>query len=178
MAVTIDWLVSSVVDGSHGGRDRGVDSVVGNGVGNHGGSVDSVGNNRGSVDSVSHNRGGVVSWGNLEIRGISILVTGFVIRGPGYRHGCCDASEGEFIYLDNGSWLVGWGRLVVGWSRGWDIRLGLGVGSGSLVGDLSNIAVISVGGVGHLLDPAVGKSHSVGTLDVAGTIGGLLGVEV
>jgi len=134
VAVTIDWLVSSVVDGSNGGRDRGVDSVVGNGVGNHGGSVDSVGNNR----------GGVVSWGNL----------------------------------DNGSWLVGWGRLVVSWSRGWDIRLGLGVGSGSLVGDLSNIAVISVGGVGHLLDPAVGKSHSVGALDVAGTIGGLLGVEV
>ena len=83
VAVTIDWLVSSVVDGSNGGRDRGVDSVVGNGVGNHGGSVDSVGNHGGSVDSVSHNRGGVVSWGNLEIRGISILVTGFVIRGLG-----------------------------------------------------------------------------------------------
>ena len=25
MAVTIDWLVSSVVDGSHSGRDRGVE---------------------------------------------------------------------------------------------------------------------------------------------------------
>ena len=76
VAVSVDWLVGSVVDGSNGGRDRGVDSVVGNGVGNHGGSVDSVGNNRGGVDGMSHNRGSVVSWGNLEIRGISILVTG------------------------------------------------------------------------------------------------------
>ena len=65
--------------------------------------------------------------------------------------------------------MVSRGRLV-GWL--------LGVDSSSLVGDLSNIAVISVGSVGHLLDPAVGESHSVGTLDIAGTIGGLLGVEV
>jgi len=110
-----------------------------------------MGNHGGSVDSVGNDWGSVGNnWGSV-------------------------VSWGN---LDNGSWLVGGGRLVVSWSGGWDIRLGLGVGSGSLVGDLSNIAVISVGGVGHLLDPAVGKSHSVGALDVAGTIGGLLSVEV
>ena len=34
MAVTVDWLVGSVVDGSHGGGHRGVqDGGVGHGVG-------------------------------------------------------------------------------------------------------------------------------------------------
>jgi hypothetical protein len=151
VAVTIDWLVSSVVHWSHGGRHRGVDSVMGN----NWGSVDSVmGNNWGSVDSMSNNWGSVVSWGN---------------------HGSSVVSGSN---LDNGSWGISWGGLVVGRGGGRRIRLGLGVDSSSLVGHLSNIAVISVGSVGHLLDPAVGESHSVGTLDIAGTVGGLLRVEV
>ena len=66
---------------------------------------------------------------------------------------------------------------MVSWS--WSgIRLGLGVDSGSLVGHISDISVISVGDVLDVLDPAIGKSHGVSTLDIAGTIGGLLGVEV
>ena len=48
----------------------------------------------------------------------------------------------------------GVGRLVV--SGGGSIRLGLGVDSGSLVGHISNISVISVGGVLDVLDPDVG----------------------
>jgi len=144
VAVTIDWLVSSVVHGSHGGGHRGVDSVVGNGVSNNWSSVVSRCNNWGSVVSRCNNWGSVVSRSNL----------------------------------DNGSCLVGWGWLVVSWGRGGRVRLGLGVDSSSLVSHLSNIAVIAVGGVGHLLDPAVGKSHSVGALDIAGTVGGLLSVEV
>ena len=44
---------------------------------------------------------------------------------------------------------------MVGWS--WSgIRLGLGVDSGSLVGHISDISVISVGGVLDVLDPDVG----------------------
>merc|ERR1712018_588875 len=61
---------------------------------------------------------------------------------------------------------------------GWSIRLGLRVDSGSLVGHISNISVISVGDVLDVLDSAIGKSHGVSTLDIAGTIGGLLSIEV
>jgi len=67
---------------------------------------------------------------------------------------------------------------VVSWGRGRRIRLGLGVHGSSLVGHLSNIAVIAVGGVGHVLDPAVGKSNRVRSGHVAGTIGLLLALEV
>jgi len=67
---------------------------------------------------------------------------------------------------------------MVSWSWSWDIWLGLGVDSGSLVGDISDITVISVGDVLDVLDSAVGKSHGVSTLDIAGTIGSLLSVEV
>jgi len=54
----------------------------------------------------------------------------------------------------------------------------LGVDSGALVGHIGDEAVITVGGVLHMLDPAVGKSHRVGTGNVGGTIGALLGLEV
>merc|ERR1719436_599428 len=107
-------------------------------------------NNWGSVDSMGNHRGSMGNnWGS-------------VVSGSN---------------LDNGSWLVGGsrGRLV---GRGWFVSWLLGVDSGSLVGHLSNIAVISVGSVSDLLDPAVGESHGVGTLDIAGTIGGLLSIEV
>jgi len=67
---------------------------------------------------------------------------------------------------------------VVSWSWSWGIRLGLWVDSGSLVGHISDISVISVGDVLDVLDSAIGKSHGVSTLDIAGTIGGLLSIEV
>ena len=60
MAVTVDWLVGSVVDGSHGGGHRGVD-----GVSNNRGGVVGGGNDRGGVDGVSNNGGGVVGGSNL-----------------------------------------------------------------------------------------------------------------
>merc|ERR1719264_674900 len=119
-----------------------------------GSNLDDGSNNGGSMVSRSHNRGSMVSWSN---NGGSMV---------------------SWSNLDDGSCLVGWGWLVVSRGRGRRIRLGLGVHGSSLVSHLSNIAVIAVGGVGHLLDPAVGKSHSVGSLDIAGTVGGLLSVEV
>ena len=48
------------------------------------------------------------------------------------------------------SWVV---------SGGGSVRLGLGVDSGSLVGHISNISVISVGGVLDVLDPDVGVNY-------------------
>ena len=55
---------------------------------------------------------------------------------------------------------------------------GLGVDSGALVGHISDIAVIAVGGVLDVLDAAVGESHGVGALGVTRAVRGLLGVEV
>jgi len=63
-------------------------------------------------------------------------------------------------------------------SRGGLVSRLLRVHSGSLVGHIGNIAVISVGGVLDVLDPAVGKSNRVRSGHVAGTIGLLLALEV
>jgi len=63
-------------------------------------------------------------------------------------------------------------------SGGWLVSRLLRVDSGSLVSHISHIAVISVGGVLDVLDPAVGKSHRVRSGNVAGTIGLLLALEV
>ena len=71
--------------------------------------------------------------------------------------------------------MVGGGGLV---GRGGSVGLGLGVDSGALVGDISHVSVVSVGGVLHVLDSAIGKSNGVRSLDIAGTIGSLLSVEV
>ena len=77
--------------------------------------------------------------------------------------------------------MVGWGRGVDwGWlvGRGWVVWLGLWVLGSSLVGDISDKSVISVGGVLDSLDSAIGKSNSVRSLDIAVSIVGLLLVEV
>ena len=63
-------------------------------------------------------------------------------------------------------------------SRGWLVSWLLRVDSGSLVGNVGNIAVIAVGGVGHVLDSSIGQSHGVRPGHVAGTIGLLLTLEV
>ena len=55
---------------------------------------------------------------------------------------------------------------------------GLGVDSGALVSHVGDETVISVGGVLHVLDSAVGKSDRVGSGHVAGAIRSLLGLEV
>ena len=67
---------------------------------------------------------------------------------------------------------------MVGWGRGGGIGLGLGVDSSSLVSHISNVSIISIGGVGDTLDSTIGKSNRVGALGIAGTIRSFLGVEV
>ena len=77
--------------------------------------------------------------------------------------------------------MVGWGRGVDrGWlvCRSWVVWLGLWVLGSSLIGDISDKSVISVGGVLDSLDSAIGKSNSVRSLDIAVSIVGLLLVEV
>jgi len=54
----------------------------------------------------------------------------------------------------------------------------LRVDSSALISHISDESVIAVGGVLHMLDPAVGKSNRVRSGNVGGTIGGLLGLEV
>ena len=76
---------------------------------------------------------------------------------------------------NEGLGVVGWGRLV---SWGGSVWLGLWVDSGSLIGDISDISVISVGGVFHVLDSAIGKSNGVRSLSGSSTIRSLLSVEV
>ena len=61
--------------------------------------------------------------------------------------------------------------------RSWGIGLDLRVGSNTLIGDLSNITVVVVSGVLHMLDPAVGKGNRVGAQDITVGISRLSSVE-
>jgi hypothetical protein len=69
----------------------------------------------------------------------------------------------------------GWWRWGIG-GRG--VRLDLRVGSNTLIGDISNKAVVVVSGVPHMLDPAVGKGNWVGPNDITDSISRLGSVEV
>jgi len=126
--------------------------------GGHGSVGHGVSKDRG-VHSVGHD-GSVVSDDRGGVDGVSN-------NGSGVD-GVSDRGVGG-----SGSGVVsgGGGGLVAGSGS-------LGVDSSSLVGHISDIAVIAVGRVGNLLDSAVRKGNGVRSLDIAGTIGGLLGVEV
>jgi len=66
---------------------------------------------------------------------------------------------------------------VISWGGGGLVNGLLGVDSGSLISDIGDESVISVGGVLDVLDSAIGKSNGVRSGNVAGTIGSLLSVE-
>merc|ERR1719515_116140 len=108
MAISIDWLVGTIVNWGNSGRHWG--------VGNWG--MDSVGNgNWSSMDSMGNwvgNNWGMISWGSMGNHWSSIS----------------------------------WGSMGNNWSSFW-------VGSSALIGDISNISIISIGGVGHSLDSAI-----------------------
>ena len=77
--------------------------------------------------------------------------------------------------------MVSWGRGIDrGWlvSWGWVVWLGLWVLGSSLIGDISDKSIISIGGVLDSLDSAIGKSNRVRSLDIAVSIVGFLLVEV
>merc|ERR1712018_562125 len=73
--------------------------------------------------------------------------------------------------------MISWSSMGNNWSSLVSWSWSLWVGSSSLIGDISNISIISIGGVGHGLDSAIGKNNSVGSLDIAGTIRGFLSIE-
>jgi len=132
--------------------------VDGGNSGGHGSVGHSVSNDRG-VHSVGHD-GSVVSDDRGGVDGVS------------------NNGSGVNSVSDRGVGGSGSG-VVSGGGGGLVARSGsLGVDSGSLVGHISDIAVIAVGRVGNLLDSAVRKGNGVRSLDIAGTIRGLLGVEV
>merc|ERR1719266_1595808 len=153
--VAVDRLVGAIVDGCHSGGDGGV---------GHGGGVHGVGNNRG-VDSVG-NHGGVVGnhGGGVHSVGNRVGNHGGGVDGVGHNGG--NNLGGGVGRSRLGS--VGRGGLVGGL---------LGVDSGALVGHIGDESVVAIGGVSHMLDPAVGESHGVGALHVGGAVGGLLGIE-
>ena len=77
--------------------------------------------------------------------------------------------------------MVSWGRGIDrGWlvSWGWVVWLGLWVLGSSLIGDISDKSIISIGGILDSLDSAIRKSNWVRSLDIAVSIVGFLLVEV
>jgi len=149
VSVSIDWLVGAIVDGGNSGRHGGVGNRGSvDGVSDDGG-VDSVGNNGSGVDGVSHRGVDSVGHNGSGVSDDRGGVDGVSNRGIG--------GSGSGLVAGSGS---------------------LRVDSGALIGHISDISVIAVGRVGNLLDSAVGKGNGVRSLDIAGTIRGLLGVEV
>jgi len=67
---------------------------------------------------------------------------------------------------------------VVGWSWGWDVWFLLGVDSSSLVCDIGDISIITIGRVLDMLDTSIGKSNGVRSSNIGSSIGLLLSVEV
>ena len=67
---------------------------------------------------------------------------------------------------------------MVGWGWGWDIWLLLWVDCSSLVSDIGDISIITIGRVLDMLDTSIGKSNRVGSGNIAGTIGLFLSIEV
>merc|ERR1739848_405117 len=61
---------------------------------------------------------------------------------------------------------------------GGGVGLGLGVDRGALIGDLGDITVVVVSGVGHGLDSAIGKGNLVRSRNVTSGISGLRSLEV
>jgi hypothetical protein len=67
---------------------------------------------------------------------------------------------------------------MVGRGRGSDIRLGLRVGSDTVIGDISDISVVVVGGVLDMLGATIGKSNIVRSRNNTGSISSLSSIEV
>jgi len=75
--------------------------------------------------------------------------------------------------VDNRSSMDNWCGISWGSLDNWSIW----VDSSSFIGDISNISIISVGGVFHMLSTAVRKSNRVGSSNSSGAISSFLSIE-
>ena len=105
------------------------------------------------VDRVNGVMDGSHNWGMDSV--VNSVVRG---NGNGVSH-----QGSSMDSVSNRGISRGGGSLV---ARSRSLR----IDSGTLVGHISDKAIISIGGVGNLLDSAVGKSNSVRSLDIAGAI--------
>jgi len=166
MAVSIDWLVGSVVDWGNSSRDWGVGNWSMDSMGN---SKWSMGNNWSSMDSMGNNWSSMGNnWGSMDSMGNNW-------SSMGNNWGSMNSMGNNWSSMGNNWSMISWGSVGNNWSSiSWSSLVSwswsLWVGSGSLIGDISNISIITIGGVGHSLDSAIRKSNSVGSLDIAGTI--------
>jgi len=121
MSISVDWLVGTIVNWSNSGRHWGVGNWGMDSVGNsHWSSMDSmgnwVGNNWSSVDSMSNN------WSSVSNNWSSVSNNwGMISWGSMGNH-----------------WSsISWGSMGNNWGSLW-------VGSSALIGDISNISIISI----------------------------------
>merc|ERR1712020_469746 len=72
-----------------------------------------------------------------------------------------------------------WGSMDNWGSIGWSSlnNRGFGVDSSSFIGNISNISIIPISVVVHMLGTAIRKSNGVRSRDSSCTISGLLGIE-
>ena len=110
----------------------------------------SVSNNRGSMDSVNH-RGGMDS----------------------VNHRASDDRSGVNNWAGDHRSVIS--RSSVSHRMG---NHSLGVLGGAIIGHISNIAIIAISVIVDMLDPAIGKSHGVRSLSIAGTVRALRLLEV
>merc|ERR1719245_1543248 len=82
-------------------------------------------------------------------------------------------SMNNWSSVDNRSSMNNWGSI--GWSSLND--RGFGVDSSSFIGNISNITIISISMVVHMLGTAIRKSNGVGSRDSSCTISSLFSIE-
>merc|ERR1719347_589072 len=114
------------------------------------------------MDSMSNNWSGMGnnwSWGMSNWGGMNSMGN----WGMSNNWGSMDSMSNNWSGMGN-NWSWCWLRSI---SWGWLVSWSLWVGGSTLIGDISNISIITIRGVGHMLDSTIGKSNGVGSLDIA-----------
>merc|ERR1719513_164621 len=133
-------------------------------------------NNRGSIGrSGLNNRGSMVSRGSMDNRGSMVGRGSMVSRSSMVSRGSMD-NRGSMV--SRGS-MNNWGSMDNRGSIGrtglnnWSIR----VHSSSFIGNISNISIITISMVVHMLGTTIRKSNGVRSRDSSCTISSLFSIE-